>query len=181
MIKDLYMDEVESNPRDRPHIVRSPCPWMRGRRVFVSRFRRTGTRGPPSTPFSCGERVCIRRVFDVSDSWRSSRDPAVKPCGGGPFDSGGIGFLVAAGYRQGYRGDAAQDERPFRVVLSVTAVLLLAGTAFFFAAERDGRSGTFPGREVWPRCSRPRPPRTAGFDTVPRSALGDRPYSWSCF
>jgi trk system potassium uptake protein TrkH len=84
---------------------------------------------------------------------------------------GGLGFVVMVEvWDYVFRGRAARKRLSLhsKVVLSVTAILLVAGTLAFFVLERNSTLAELPfGTKLLASFFQATTPRTAGFSTVP--------------
>ncbi len=176
MIKDLYMDEVESNPKTIiRHIVAVTFSFEAlGFLVFFPRFRGAGTPRPAfDAAFHAVSAFCNAGFSTLPDNLeRFAEDPWVTLAALSLLVSGGVGFLVLQDL-----GKAATDRRRrlsdhSRVVLGVSASLLAAAAVFFFFTERNHAFSGLSGRgKILAALFQAATPRTAGFNTVPQTAL----------
>ncbi len=90
---------------------------------------------------------------------------------------GGIGFVVIAElWDRLFRKGSGRRRLSLhtRLVLIVTVVLLLAGTAMFFLLERDSALAGMPfGSKLLASFFQATTPRTAGFNTIPMGACAN--------
>ncbi len=89
---------------------------------------------------------------------------------------GGIGFIVlkemvGVGFR---KNTPLRISLHSKVVLTITAALIILGTLFMFLIERDGSLLTFPlGEQILISYFQSVTSRTAGFNTIPMASLSN--------
>jgi trk system potassium uptake protein len=176
MIKDLYMDEVESNPKTIvKHILTITLFFETlGGVVLFFRFRKVGTPRPAfDAAFHAVSAFCNAGFSTFSDSLEKYvLDPWVNLTILFLLISGGIGFLVLQDIGKVIVGRKRRLSDHSRIALYVTAVLLLVGTAFFYVAEYDSAYAGLPVMgKLMAALFQSATPRTAGFDTIPQGAL----------
>jgi trk system potassium uptake protein TrkH len=104
--------------------------------------------------------------------------PATLATIGALIVAGGIGFGVLDELGRRFLSRALRRPAPplsshARWTLGATALLLVLGTALFWAAERDGTLRSFPAGESWMHAAfQSVTLRTAGFNSVDLAALG---------
>jgi len=176
MIKDLYMDEVESNPKTIiKHILAVTLSFETlGGLLLYFRFRRAGASRPVfDAAFHAVSAFCNAGFSTFPDNLeRFARDPWVNLTILVLLVCGGIGFLVLQDLGKVAAGKHRRLSDHSRIAIAVTGVLLLAGTIFFYLMER-GRaySGLSFGEKLMAALFQAATPRTAGFDTIPQATL----------
>lgn len=87
--------------------------------------------------------------------------------------SGGLGFLVLKDIRKVFSGERTHLSYHSSIVLKTTLFLLATGAAAFYFLESKGAfaSLTLP-QKLMASLFQSVTPRTAGFDTIPQTALG---------
>ena len=181
MIKDLYMDEVESNPMTIVrHIVGVTLSLEAlGAVLLYFRFRTAGVPRPGfSAAFHAVSAFCNAGFSTFSNNMEGfARDPWVNVTILCLLISGGIGFLVLQDVGKLVMGERRRLSDHSRIALSVTVALLVIGSVFFYVVERNRAfAGLAPAQRVMAAVFQAATPRTAGFDTIPQSSLA--PSSW---
>ncbi len=177
IIKEMYMDEVESNPR---HIVfniviTTLVIEALGFAVIVSRFSMLGVDGAVfSAAFHAISAFCNAGFSTFSDSLNGfAGDWVVNLVVMALIITGGIGFVVMQDIGRVFMRTKRRLSYHSRIALSITAVLIVVGAALFYALERDGAfSGMGMGEGLLAALFESVTTRTAGFDTVPQSTFG---------
>lgn len=176
MIKDLYMDEVESNPKTIvKHIILVTLSFEAlGGLLLYFRFRKAGAERPVFVAaFHAVSAFCNAGFSTFPDNLeRFVRDPWVNLTVLALLISGGIGFLVLQDIGKVAAGTRRRLSDHSRIAISVTAALLLVGTLFFFCLERSRAYSNLPfADKLMAAFFQAATPRTAGFDTVPQATL----------
>jgi len=176
MIKDLYMDEVESNPKTIvKHIAAVTLSFeVLGGLLLYFRFREAGAERPVfDAAFHAVSAFCNAGFSTFPDSLEGfARDPWVNLTILVLLICGGIGFLVLQDLGKVAAGKRRRLSDHSRIAIAVTAVLLLAGTVFFYLTERgNAYSGFSFAEKLLASLFQAATPRTAGFDTVSQATL----------
>lgn len=176
MIKDLYMDEVEANPKTIVrHILGVTLSFeAAGAAVLYLRFRSAGVGDPGfAAAFHAVSAFCNAGFSTFSDNLEGFvLDPWVSLTIVFLLVSGGIGFLVLQDIGKVARGKKRRLSDHSRIALFVTGALLLIGTVIFFVFERDrAYSGFSWAGKLLAAFFQSATPRTAGFDTVAQGVL----------
>jgi len=177
IIKEMYMDEVESNPR---HIVFNIVAVTLGVEaigfaILLAHFKSIGVDGAVfSAAFHAISAFCNAGFSTFSDSLnRFAGDWVVNLVVMALIVSGGIGFVVMQDVGRVFMRSKRRLSYHSRITLSITATLIAFGAALYYALERDGAfSGMGLGEGLLAALFESVTTRTAGFDTVPQSAFG---------
>jgi trk system potassium uptake protein len=176
IIKEMYVDEVESNPR---RIVRSILATTLlfeffGFMILRARFKALGIMGHDFNAFfHAVSAFCNAGFSTFSDGLNGfTRDYWVNLSVIGLIVSGGIGFVVMQDLGKVFMRRKRHVTYHTRIVLGMTAILIVAGMAVFFILEYDKAyaSLSIPGK-LLAALFQSVTPRTAGFDTIPQTAL----------
>ena len=176
IIKEMYIDEVEKNPR---FIVRSILLATLGFEFigFLAirhRFKVLGVeRFDFSAAFHAVSAFCNAGFSTFSDSLnRFAGDWWLNTTFIALIVIGGIGFVVLQDIGRVFMRRKRRLSYHSRIVLAMTGVLILAGMAAFYVLEYDhAYAGMSVPRKLLASLFQSVTPRTAGFDTVPQSLL----------
>ncbi|MBU0928395.1 MAG: potassium transporter [Spirochaetes bacterium] len=177
IIKEMYIDEVESNPVNiiRHIVLTTIAIEFLGFLIIRSRFKAAGI---PQYNFAAAfhavSAFCNAGFSTFSDSLESfAGDWRINLAFIGLIVSGGLGFVVLQDIGRVFMRTKRRFSYHTRIVVSVSAVLILAGAACFYALERGGAfsSMSIPER-LLASLFQSVTTRTAGFDTVAQSAFG---------
>jgi trk system potassium uptake protein TrkH len=176
MIRDLYLDEVEHNPKA---IVRDILVATVGIEAigFIFLLFRFGSLpdGAFIALFHAISAFCNAGFSTFSTSLEAYvADPLVTITIMCLIVLGGLGFIVLRDLAARARGRKRRLSTHSRVVLAMTAFLVFGGAAVFLYIE-GGHSmrGLGPGAKVLAAFFQSVTPRTAGFDTIATNRLSD--------
>lgn len=177
VIKDLYIDEIESNPKHiiRNIIITTGIIETIGALILAVRFGSLGVRHPIFTGlFHSVSAFCNAGFSIFSDNLESYvHDPYVNLAIMGLIITGGIGFLVIQDMERFVLRKQRRISYHSKIVLLTTGALVFFGAAMIYLLEYDG---AFRGFTVWEKALaaffHSVTPRTAGFDTVLPSTFG---------
>ncbi|MCX7023107.1 MAG: TrkH family potassium uptake protein [Spirochaetes bacterium] len=176
MIKDLYLDDVETNPKKiiRTILVATFAFEGTGALLLYARFRRVaGNRALFVSAFHAISAFCNAGFSTFSSNLEDFvTDPVITLTISTLIIAGGIGFMVFQDVARLVLGRRRHLAYHTRLVLMTTFALIIVGTAFFYVVEyRDAyRSLTIP-QKFLAAFFQAVTPRTAGFDTVPQFYL----------
>jgi len=176
IIKEMYVDEVESDPR---HIVRNILLTtlsieFLGFLVIRHRFKELGIDNYGFTAaFHAVSAFCNAGFSTFSDNlngfvgdWRINLSIIAL------IVTGGLGFVVMQDIGSVFMRTKRRLSYHAKIVLAMTGVLIVAGMAAFYILEYDGayRAMSVP-EKFLAALFQSVTPRTAGFDTVAQSSL----------
>ncbi len=176
LVGDYFVSSVESNPRK---IARSVVAFtliieLAGAVILWTAFRRTvSDRAPFVAVFHAISAFCNAGFSTFSSNLEGFvAEPVVCITVIALVILGGIGFVVMEDVVERALGRRRRLSLHTRLVLAMTASLLLAGAAVYAALEwSHGYASLSPGQKVMAAIFQSVTPRTAGFDTVPQAAL----------
>jgi trk system potassium uptake protein TrkH len=172
----MYVDEVETNPRRiiRSILVTTLLIEFSGFMILRARFKVLGIMGHDFNAFFHSVSAFCNAGFSTfSDSLnRFTGDYWVNLSVIGLVVSGGIGFVVMQDLGKVFMRMKRHTTYHTRIVLWMTAILILLGMAIFYMLEYDRAyaSLSIPGK-LLAALFQSVTPRTAGFDTIPQVAL----------
>ncbi len=177
IIKEMYMDEVESNPR---YIVLNIAAVTLaietiGFCILLARFRSIGVDGAAfSAAFHAVSAFCNAGFSTFSDSLIGfAGDWVVNLVVMALIVSGGIGFVVMQDIGRVFMRSKRRLSYHSRIVLSITATLIVFGAALYYALEYNSAfSGMGLGDGLLAALFESVTTRTAGFETVPQGSFG---------
>lgn len=176
IIKDMYIDEVDSDPRTivRSIVVSTLVVELAGAVVLYARFRAAGGRAGFGAVFHAVSAFCNAGFSTYSTGLNAFvSDPVVNLVIMLLVVTGGIGFVVLQDIVKVLLGERRRLAYHTRLVLLMTGVLISGAAVFFLVLEWNGAYATlaWPDR-VMAAIFQAVTPRTAGFDTVPQANLG---------
>jgi trk system potassium uptake protein TrkH len=176
MIQEMYIEEVDANPRRIVlHIVIvTVAIELAGFLVLAMRFKFLGIDAPMfSSLFLAVSAFCNAGFSVFSDSLnRFSGDWLVTMIFMLLIVGGGLGFVVIRDLSRVFMRTKRHLAYHSRVVLMMTAVLILFGFASFYMLEYDNAYAQLPmPHKLMAALFQSVTARTAGFDTVAQGAL----------
>jgi trk system potassium uptake protein TrkH len=176
IIKEMYVDEVETNPRRiiRSILIATFVIEMLGFFILQLRFKSLGvTAYGFNALFHSVSAFCNAGFSTFIDGLNGfTGDYGVNLSVIGLIVSGGIGFVVMQDLGKVFMRRKRHAAYHTRVVLGMTATLVLLGMIIFYILEYDKAyaSLSIP-RKLLAALFQSVTPRTAGFDTVPQAVL----------
>lgn len=177
MIQELYIDEIDANPRRIvKHIVMLTLgAELLGGLVIGARLRELGYEGYAfKAAFLAVSAFCNAGFSVFSDSLHGFRaDWVMNLAFIALIVAGGLGFVVLRDLGRLFMHKKRRLSYHSNVVLRTTAVLIVVAFAAFYVLEYDGAYAGMPvGEKILAALIQAVTPRTAGFDTVPQASLG---------
>jgi len=177
IIKDMFIDEVESNPR---LIIRSVLLTTLGIEfigflVLLYRFKVLDVdRYAFAAAFHSISAFCNAGFSTFSDNLiRFAGDWTINLVVAGLIVAGGLGFVVHQDIGRVFMHTKRRLSYHSRIVLVMTGVLIITGMAAFYLLEYDGAySSMHVPQKILAALFQSITPRTAGFETVAQSSLG---------
>lgn len=176
IIKEYYIDEVQSNPKRivKGVLITTFAIEAIGAVILWTQFRGRVGDDPFVAIFHAVSAFCNAGFSTFSENLEGYvANPAVNLAICGLVITGGLGFLVHEDLVARALGKARRLSYHSKVAIGMTAILLILGTVAFLILEWDGAYAAFP----WPMkilaaFFQSMAPRTAGFDTVSQVNLG---------
>lgn len=177
MIQELYIDEVDANPRRivRHIVMLTLGAELLGGLVIGARLRELGYEGYAfKAAFLAVSAFCNAGFSVFSDSLNGFRaDLVMNLAFITLIVAGGLGFVVLRDLGRLFMRTKRRLSYHSLVVLKTTAVLIVVAFAAFYLLEYDGAyAGMAVGEKILSALFQAVTPRTAGFDTVPQASLG---------
>lgn len=176
MIQELYIDEVDANPRRivRHIVVLTLTAELIGGLAIAARLRALGYEGYGfKAAFLAVSAFCNAGFSVFSDSLNGFRaDWVMNLAFIALIVLGGLGFVVLRDLGRLFMRTKRRLSYHSLVVLRTTAILIVVAFAAFYLLEYDGAYAGFPtGEKIIAALFQAVTPRTAGFDTVPQASL----------
>ncbi|PKL08992.1 MAG: potassium transporter [Spirochaetae bacterium HGW-Spirochaetae-7] len=176
IIKEMYIDEVESNPRTiiRDILAMTISIEFIGFMIIRHRFKRLGIEQYDfSAAFHAISAFCNAGFSTFSDSLNGFvGDWVINLAFIMLIVLGGLGFVVVQDVSRVFMRTKRKLSYHAKTVLAMTGILILAGMAIFYMLEYDkAYSAMSVPEKLLAALFQSVTPRTAGFDTVPQSAL----------
>lgn len=176
IIKDMFVDEVESNPRliIRGILLTTLTIEFMGFLVLRHRFKALEVDGYVfAAAFHSISAFCNAGFSTFSDSLiKFAGDWTVSLMIVLLIVSGGLGFVVHQDIGRVFMRTKRRLSYHSGIVLAMTGILLLAGLAAFYLLEYDGAYATMTvPQKLLAALFQSVTPRTAGFETVAQSSL----------
>jgi len=174
IIKDYYIEEVSSNPKEMVRHILTMTLAIEGIGAFFLYFRfRHLPDGAFASLFHAISAFCNAGFSTFSDNLEGYvADPVVNLTVMSLIVSGGIGFLVMKDVALRLRGRKPRLSHHSKIAIGLTALLILGGAAVFFALERrQALAFLSPGGKILASMFQAVTPRTAGFNTIAQTSL----------
>lgn len=177
IIKDMFIDEVESNPRliIRSILLTTLAMEFLGFLVLRHRFKALAVEGYVfAAAFHSISAFCNAGFSTFPDSLiRFTGDWTISMTVILLVIAGGLGFVVHQDLGRVFMRTKRRLSYHSRIVLATTGALVLLGFAAFYVFEYDGAyAGRSVTQKVLAALFQSVTPRTAGFETVAQSSLG---------
>ena len=176
IIKEMYIDEVESNPRTiiRGILGTTMAIEFIGFMIFRHRFKSLGIEHHDfSAAFHAISAFCNAGFSTFSTSLNAFvGDWVINLVFIALIVLGGLGFVVIQDLGRVFMRTKRKLSYHAKIVLAMTGILILAGMAMFYILEYDkAYSAMNVPEKLLAALFQSVTPRTAGFDTVPQSTL----------
>lgn len=177
MIQELYIDEIDANPRRivRHIVMLTLAAELIGGLVIGARLRDFGHEAYAfKAAFLAVSAFCNAGFSVFSDSLNGFRaDWVMNLTFIALIVIGGLGFVVLRDLGRLFMRTKRRLSYHSLVVLRTTAILIVVAFAAFYLLEYDGAYAGMPiGEKILAALFQAVTPRTAGFDTVPQASLG---------
>jgi len=177
-IRSFSLGDVEHDPR---RIVRNIVAFtliieLAGAAALFAAFSRAGVADAAfAAVFHSVSAFCNAGFSPFRDSLEGfSGNPVVLGVIAVLVVAGGIGFIVIQDLERRFRGKRRALSAHTKLVLSVTAFLVISSGMAFWLIEREGAfAGMSPLDAAANAAFQATTPRTAGFDAVPQAGLAD--------
>ncbi len=176
IIKEMYIDEVESNPRTiiRGILGTTISIELIGFFIIRHRFKSLGIEHHDfAAAFHAVSAFCNAGFSTFSNSLNGFvGDWAINLAVVALIVIGGLGFVVVQDVGRVFMRTKRKLSYHAKIVLAMTGILILVGMAMFYMLEYDkAYSAMSVPEKLLAALFQSVTPRTAGFDTVPQSAL----------
>jgi len=176
IIKEMYIDEVEKNPRFiiRTIVLSTLVIELIGYLFMSARFRQLGIDGYRfSAAFHAVSAFCNVGFSTFSDGLNGFvNDYLVTTVVMGLIVTGGIGFVVMQDLGKVLMRRKRRLSYHTKVALGMTTLLIACGAVAFYAIEAErAYAGFSVPKKIMAALFQSVTPRTAGFDTVSQSLL----------